>query len=109
MFLITPQTSEERIKYIDCVSEGFIYMVSSSSVTGAKNDFNKEQINYFKRIESMKLKTPTIIGFGISNSKTFKTATKHSDGAIIGSAFINFLEKKGVQKINEFINNIKSE
>ncbi len=107
MFLITPQTSEERIKHIDCVSEGFIYMVSSSSVTGVKNDFNKEQINYFKRIESMKLKTRTIVGFGISNSETFKTATKHSDGAIIGSAFINFLEKNGVQKINEFINNIK--
>ncbi len=63
MFLITPQTSKDRINYIDNISKGFIYMVSSSSVTGAKNDFNKEQINYFKRIESMKLKTPTIVGF----------------------------------------------
>ena len=107
MFLITPQTSEDRINYIDDISKGFIYMVSSSSVTGAKNDFNKEQINYFKRIESMKLKTPTIVGFGIGNSGTFKTATKHSNGAIIGSAFINFLEKEGVHKINEFIKSIR--
>jgi tryptophan synthase alpha chain len=107
MFLITPQTSEDRINYIDNISKGFIYMVSSSSVTGAKNDFNKEQINYFTRIESMKLKTPTIVGFGIGNSGTFKTATKHSNGAIIGSAFINFLEKEGVHKINEFIKSIR--
>ncbi len=107
MFLITPQTSKDRINYIDNVSKGFIYMVSSSSVTGAKNDFNKEQINYFTKIKSMKLKTPTIVGFGIGNSETFKTATKHSNGAIIGSAFINFLEKEGVHKINEFIKSIR--
>ena len=107
MFLITPQTSKDRINYIDNVSKGFIYMVSSSSVTGAKNDFNKEQINYFTKIKSMKLKTPTIVGFGIGNSGTFKTATKYSNGAISGSAFINFLEKEGVHKINEFIKSIR--
>jgi len=91
MFLITPQTSNERIRYIDKVSNGFIYMVSSSSVTGAKNTFQKNQIEYFKRVDDMKLKTPKIIGFGISNSETFNTAIRYSDGAIIGSAFIKFL------------------
>tara|TARA_B110000438_G_scaffold303503_1_gene365283 strand:+ start:473 stop:1237 length:765 start_codon:yes stop_codon:yes gene_type:complete len=107
MFLITPQTSENRINYIDKVSNGFIYMVSSASVTGVKNNFNETQKNYFKRIQAMNLKTPTIVGFGISNSKTFNLATEHSNGAIIGSAFINFLEKKGVAKINEFIKSIR--
>ena len=107
MFLITPQTSNERIRYIDKVSNGFIYMVSSSSVTGAKNTFQKNQIEYFKRVDDMKLKTPKIIGFGISNSETFNTAIRYSDGAIIGSAFIKFLEKKGVNKISSFVSSIR--
>lgn len=107
MFLITPQTSNERIRYIDKVSNGFIYMVSSSSVTGAKNTFQKNQIEYFKRVDDMKLKTPKIIGFGISNSETFNTAIKYSDGAIIGSAFIKFLEKQGVNKISSFVSSIR--
>ena len=109
MFLITPQTSPERIRFIDKVSKGFIYMVSSASVTGAKSDFNKKQIDYFSRIKSMKLKTPVIVGFGISNFKTFKTATKYTNGAIIGSAFINYIEKNGIQKINNFIKDILNE
>jgi tryptophan synthase alpha chain len=107
MFLITPQTSNERIKYIDKVSKGFIYMVSSASVTGVKNTFNETQTKYFKRIESMNLKTPTIVGFGISNSETFNLAVGHSNGAIIGSAFIKFLEKYGVTKISEFVKSIR--
>ena len=107
MFLITPQTSNERIRYIDKVSNGFIYMVSSSSVTGAKNTFQKNQIEYFKRVDDMKLKTPKIIGFGISNSETFNTAIRYSDGAIIGSAFIKFLEKEGVNKISSFVSSIR--
>ncbi len=107
MFLITPQTSNERIRYIDNVSNGFIYMVSSSSVTGAKNTFQKNQIEYFKRVDDMKLKTPKIIGFGISNSETFDTAIRYSDGAIIGSAFIKFLEKEAVNKISSFISSIR--
>ncbi len=107
MFLITPQTSETRINYIDKVSNGFIYMVSSSSVTGAKNTFNEIQKKYFKRIHGMGLKTPTIVGFGISNSETFSSAVEHSNGAIIGSAFIKFLEKYGVSKINEFVKSIR--
>ena len=107
MFLITPQTAEERIRYIDRVSKGFIYMVSSASVTGAKNTFGNEQEAYFKRIANMQLQTPQIVGFGISNKTTYTAATKHARGAIIGSAFIRFLEEKGVEHIPEFINQIR--
>jgi tryptophan synthase alpha chain len=108
MFLITPQTPESRIHYIDEVSNGFIYMVSSSSVTGAKSTIGDIQMDYFNRIAEMNLKTPTIVGFGISNNETYKASTIHSKGAIIGSAFIKFLEKKGVQKIDDFIKTIRS-
>jgi len=107
MFLITPQTSEARIKYIDKVSNGFIYMVSSASVTGAKSTFGNTQTEYFKRIATLKLKTPTVIGFGISNQETYKIACDQSKGAIIGSAFIQFLEKEGEEKIGSFIKSIR--
>jgi len=107
MFLITPQTSEKRIRYIDKVSNGFIYLVSSASVTGAKNTFGKAQTDYFNRIEQMNLKTPTMVGFGISNAVTYKSAIKKSKGAIIGSAFIKFLKNKGVKHIPEFIQSIR--
>ena len=107
MFLITPQTSEARIKYIDKVSNGFIYMVSSASVTGAKSTFGNTQTEYFKRIASLKLKTPTVIGFGISNQETYKIACDQSRGAIIGSAFIQFLKKEGEEKIGSFIKSIR--
>ena len=107
MFLITPQTPEARINYIDEVSNGFIYMVSSASVTGAKDKFGSLQTDYFNRIAKMKLSTPTVVGFGISNSETYLTAIKHSSGAIIGSAFIKFLEKEGVENISSFISSIR--
>lgn len=107
MFLITPQTPENRIRYIDKVSNGFIYMVSSASVTGAKNTFGNSQKDYFKRISGMRLSSPTVVGFGISNASTYSTAIEHSNGAIIGSAFIKFLEDKGVNKIADFINSIR--
>ena len=107
MFLITPQTPERRIRYIDEVSNGFIYMVSSASVTGAKNTFGNPQVNYFKRIGEMQLRTPQVVGFGISNAATYQAATQHSRGAIIGSAFIKFLEKEGVEKIGDFIGGIR--
>lgn len=106
-FLITPQTSDERIKYIDSVSNGFIYMVSSASVTGAKSTFGDIQQEYFERIHKMQLKTPQIVGFGISNAETFKVATNFSHGAIIGSAFIKFLDESGVEKIDEFVKTIR--
>ena len=107
MFLITPQTPENRIRYIDKVSNGFIYMVSSASVTGAKNTFGNSQKDYFKRISGMRLSSPTVVGFGISNASTYSTAIEHSNGAIIGSAFIKFLEDKGVNKIADFISSIR--
>ena len=107
MFLITPQTPEERIRYIDEVSNGFIYMVSSASVTGAKNTFGQTQTDYFDRIAKMELGTPTVVGFGISNAETYQAATTHSKGAIIGSAFIQFLEKEGVDKIGDFVSFIR--
>jgi len=106
VFLITPQTSDERIRFIDEISEGFIYMVSSASVTGSKNTFGNIQNDYFKRIESMKLNSPQIVGFGISNSETFKQATKYAKGAIIGSAFVKHLTKYGVNSIDKFVKNI---
>ncbi|MFY0603704.1 MAG: tryptophan synthase subunit alpha [Flavobacteriaceae bacterium] len=106
VFLITPQTSEERIRKIDLLSKAFIYVVASSSITGAKGEISKSQINYFERIKSMGLKSKLIIGFGISDKLTFNTACTYANGAIIGSAFIKFLDKKGTKKIGDFISPI---
>ena len=106
VFLITPLTSDERIKYIDSVSNGFIYMVSSTSVTGSSSGFGNIQTNYFKRISEMNLKNPQIIGFGINNKETFNQATKFAKGAIIGSAFIKNLTENVVSSIREFISEI---
>ncbi|MBT8280762.1 MAG: tryptophan synthase subunit alpha [Muriicola sp.] len=107
IFLITPQTSDDRIKMIDEGSEGFIYMVSSASTTGAKAGFGAEQNDYFDRIAEMHLKNPQIVGFGISNAATFNTATSSSKGAIIGSAFIKMLAEEGVKGIDPFIQSIR--
>ena len=103
IFLITPQTSEERILKIDDLSNSFIYMVSSSSVTGNQIGFNEIQEHYFERIASMNLKNPQIIGFGISDKTTFQQATKHQKGAIIGSDFINFIKNNSVESISDYI------
>lgn len=108
IFLITPQTSEDRIRKIDKGSEGFIYMVSSASTTGAKTGFGAAQKEYFDRIAAMELKNPQIVGFGISNAATFNQATSEAKGAIIGSAFIKMLTEKGTQGIDAFIKSIKS-
>lgn len=91
-FLISPQTSEARIREIDEHSNGFIYMVSSHSITGAKAGISEEQIAYFKRVKAMGLQNPRLIGFGISDSETFSKASEYSNGAIIGSAFIKVLK-----------------
>ena len=107
MFLIAPQTSDERIRKIDSISKGFIYMVSSSSITGSKNSFSSEQINYFERIEKMNLNTPRIIGFGVGNKETFNATVNYSKGAIIGSAFIKNLHKNGIDSIDSFIKSIR--
>ena len=106
VFLITPQTSVERINYIDSISNGFMYMVSSASVTGSQSGFGDEQTNYFNRIAEMNLNNPQIIGFGISNNETFKQATEFAKGAIIGSAFIKHLTNDGVNKIDSFVKQI---
>ena len=106
VFLITPQTSDERIRQIDEASNGFIYMVSSASTTGAQSGFGDEQTSYFERIANMNLKNPQIIGFGISNNDTFTQATKYAKGAIIGSAFVKHVTNNGVGTIDGFINKI---
>ena len=93
IFLITPQTDEARIRKIDQLSSGFIYMVSSYAITGGKSGITPEQIAYFQRIKAMQLRNPRLIGFGISDHQTFQIACDHAHGAIIGSAFIRMLEK----------------
>lgn len=108
VFLITPHTSEERIKKIDSYSKAFIYVVASASITGAKGDISNQQIEYFERIKSMNLKSKLIIGFGISDKQTFNTACNYANGAIIGSAFIKNLSKNGVEKTDDFIKPIVS-
>lgn len=107
IFLITPQTSDERIRFIDGISEGFIYMVSSASVTGSQTGFGTEQEAYFKRIHAMQLNNPQIVGFGIKDKETFNQATLYAKGAIIGSAFIKMLTKKGTNGISTFINTLR--
>jgi tryptophan synthase alpha chain len=107
VFLITPQTSDERIRYIDTVSDGFIYMVSSAGVTGATSEFSKDTQDYFKRIADLKLQNPQIVGFGISDNKSFRSATEYAKGAIIGSAFIKHLTQNGTENISNFIEGIK--
>ena len=107
IFLITPQTSKERIAYIDSVSNAFIYMVSSASVTGSTRGFSAETKDYFKRIDFMNLKNPQIVGFGINNEETFNQATHYAKGAIIGSAFIKHLTEEGIDTIPHFIKKIR--
>ena len=107
MFLITPQTPDERIRYIDQVSEGFIYMVSSAATTGAQGSFGDTQQHYFQRIADMKLQSKFLVGFGISNAETYQSAVAHSQGAIIGSAFIKHLEANGNQSVQEFVKTIR--
>lgn len=106
VFLITPLTSEARIRKIDSYTNSFIYMVASSSITGAKGEISQQQIDYFERIKAMNLQSKKIIGFGISDHQTFSTACDYGNGAIIGSAFIKELEEKGVNGISEFIKGV---
>ena len=103
VFLITPHTSEDRIRKIDAYSKAFIYVVASASITGAKGEISNSQIEYFERIKGMNLKSKLVIGFGISDKATFDTACRYSNGAIVGSAFIKHIGDTGVEKINDFI------
>jgi len=109
IFLITPQTSEQRIREIDENTSGFIYMVSSASTTGAQDQFGDIQETYFKRVKNMGLKNPTLTGFGVSNHETFSKASAYGAGAIIGSAFIKLLSKSTNIKsdIKQFVKDVK--
>lgn len=106
IFLITPQTSGERILQIDAATDSFIYMVSSANVTGSNAGFGDRESEYFERISKLNLKNPQIIGFGINSKETFKKAIKHQKGAIIGSAFVNFMKTNDKTKIDLFIKQI---
>jgi tryptophan synthase alpha chain len=108
IFLITPQTTNERIKLIDSLSKGFIYMVSSASTTGAKSAIADKQIEYFERVKSLQLTNPVMIGFGISSKETFNRACNYANGAIIGSAFIKALAENGTigERVRRFVKTI---
>ena len=95
IMLITPETSDERIRFIDDHTDGFIYMVSSAAITGAQNSFDDAKQTYFRRINAMNLRNPRMIGFGISNAQTLKAAQDNAAGAIIGSKFVTLLNDAG--------------
>ena len=109
ILLITPQTNDERIRHIDSVSKGFIYMVSSASTTGAKTGISADQEVYFSRIAAMNLQNPRLIGFGISDHESFVKASKNASGAIIGSAFVKMIAqaKDLSTEIVAFVQSIK--
>ncbi|MCZ2478605.1 tryptophan synthase subunit alpha [Aquirufa antheringensis] len=109
ILLITPQTNDERIRHIDSVSKGFIYMVSSASTTGAKTGISSDQELYFERIAAMNLQNPRLIGFGISDHESFVKASKNASGAIIGSAFVKMIAqaKDLSTEIVAFVQSIK--
>ncbi|MCB0685835.1 MAG: tryptophan synthase subunit alpha [Saprospiraceae bacterium] len=110
IFLITPQTSEARVKKIDELAGGFIYMVSNASITGAKSEITNAQLDYFARINAMNLKNPRLIGFGISNHQTFNQACQFAQGAIVGSAFIKHISQHGnalKNSIQEFVSQLR--
>jgi tryptophan synthase alpha chain len=110
IFLITPQTSEERIRKIDQLTNSFIYMVSSASTTGKKVGGEVQQIQYFERIQGLELTNPKLIGFGISDRDTFDLACRYAEGAIIGSAFIKVIQEKEdlPARIRQYIREVKA-
>ncbi len=109
IMLITPETSEERVRLIDAHTSGFIYMVSSASTTGAQKDFNEAKQAYFRNINSMGLRIPRMVGFGISNKQTFDAACQNAAGGIIGSKFVTLLDQyegdaqKAISELKEAI------
>jgi tryptophan synthase alpha chain len=109
IFLVTPQTSEERIHKIDSLSNAFIYLLSSAATTGKNLDVSAEARAYFKRIKDMNLNSPLVIGFGISDKETFDTANEYASGAIIGSAFVKSLAQGEIEEnISVFMKQFKS-
>src|ERR1700761_522662 len=108
IFLVTPQTSEERVRKIDELSNSFIYLLSSSSITGGNLNVSVNIEDYYKRVKAMQLKNPAIIGFGISDNKSFSKACEYAAGAIVGSAFVKLLGTEGyLEKIPGFVKGIR--
>ena len=108
VFLVTPQTSEERIRKIDSLSTNFIYLLSSNATTGKNLQVEDQAEAYFQRIKAMDLDNPFVIGFGIHNKETFSKATTYANGAIIGTAFVKLLaEENYLEKVPEFIRSFR--
>jgi len=108
IFLVTPQTSDERIRKIDGLSNAFIYLLSSAATTGKDLDVSESARTYFARIKAMELKNPVMIGFGISDRKTFDSANEYASGAIIGSAFVKNLDQNNLEtSINKFMSEFR--
>ncbi|MCD7978802.1 MAG: tryptophan synthase subunit alpha [Tannerellaceae bacterium] len=109
IMLITPETTDERIRLIDDNTDGFIYMVSSAAITGTQQSFNEQKQAYFRRINAMGLKNPRLVGFGISNKETFEAASSNSSGVIIGSKFVQLLNSEPTpeQAIDQLLEALK--
>ena len=107
IFLVTPETPVDRIKKLDSLSNGFLYAVSSSATTGKDKDFNVVA-QYLQKLQAMQLKNPILVGFGIKDKATFDAATVHTQGAIIGSAYIQQLTKGGdiETTTSQFLNSV---
>ena len=110
IMLITPETSEERIRFIDDNTDGFVYMVSSAAITGAQKSFDDAKQEYFRRINAMNLRNPRMIGFGISNKQTLEAAQQNAAGAIIGSKFVTLLNesKNADEALDKLFDALKS-
>jgi tryptophan synthase alpha chain len=110
IFLVSPESTEERIKYLDGISKAFLYVVSSSSTTGGTSGFSETITDYFKKLNSLNLSSPKLIGFGISDNYSYNQAGNYSSGVIIGSAFIRSLKNDGSlpDKINNFVRSIRA-
>jgi tryptophan synthase alpha chain len=110
IFLVTPETSEERVRQFDRLSSGFLYAVSSSSITGSDKDFSPVE-DYLSKLQAMQLSNPVLVGFGIKDKATFDTACRFANGAIIGSAYVKALENADdiEQATAGFIRNIKKQ
>jgi len=108
IFMVTPQTSDDRIRKIDELSNSFIYLLSSSTITGVNLKLSNTIEDYYKRIKAMQLKSPTIFGFGITNNESFTEACEYANGAIVGTAFVKFLGNDGyMEKIDGFVKAIR--
>lgn len=107
IFLVTPETGDDRIRQLDRLSSGFLYAVSSSSITGSGQDFSGVE-GYLKRLKSLRLKNPLLVGFGVRDRETFEAVCRHASGAIIGSAYIQALEGEGTvrQKTEAFLSRV---